>query len=290
VDRCLPSRQLRTFFNQEGAPTDDQVARFVEVEMNGCTEIVAAQAQVREWARQAHAKRHKAEKKAQAALQNQSDQPQQQNRQQQSGGVLAAVAGGAMEHITVGGICYPLECSGPKPAGCKNKKPCTQCNSWGHTKSMPSCPFKSGARNSRGIADSMLQRNVELDPNVANTAAVVAFIGGGGESFWLGAKVGAVGSSRGERIEVQWYEKVGGVYQLEAAALDLMEPRDVVMEEVLLEKVADGKFALSAQDEEAITSKIASMEPRNADDNLLCALCGEDESADPDDDGIICDG
>jgi hypothetical protein len=55
-------------------------------------------------------------------------------------------------------------------------------------------------------------------------------------------------------------------------------------------KVADGKFALSAQDEEAITSKIASMEPRNADDNLLCALCGEDESADPDDDGIICDG
>jgi hypothetical protein len=60
---------LRTFFNQEGAPTDDQVARFVKAEMNGCTEIVAAQAQVREWARQAHAKRHKAETKAQAAPQ-----------------------------------------------------------------------------------------------------------------------------------------------------------------------------------------------------------------------------
>ena len=55
-------------------------------------------------------------------------------------------------------------------------------------------------------------------------------------------------------------------------------------------KVANGKFALSAQDEETITSKIACMEPRNADDTLLCALCGEDESADPDDDGIICDG
>lgn len=155
---------------------------------------------------------------------------------------------------------------------------------------MPSCPFKSGARNSRGIADSMMQRNVEADPNVADTAAVVAFVGGGDEAFWLGAKIGVVGSSRGERIEVQWYEKVGGVYQLEAAALDLMEPRDVVMGEVLLKKVANGKFALSAQDEEAITLKLAAMGPHNTDDNLLCALCGEDESADPDDDGIICDG
>lgn len=115
IDRCLPSKQLRRFFEEVGAPSDAAVAEFVETSMNGCTEIVAAQAQVREWARQAYNKRVTQERNANAQGGKRPKARKEKRRQEQ----------GPQDtrRITVGGIEYPRADAGPKPDKCKQKNP-----------------------------------------------------------------------------------------------------------------------------------------------------------------------
>ena len=110
--------------------------KFVEEEMNGCTEVAAAQAQVREWARQVYNKQNKRNKKRarQSPVGPQSRTNKHRAAAQAAGndatGAVDAV--GAVGVVVVSGVTYPLSDAGPKPSGCKLKAQCKKCNQWGH--------------------------------------------------------------------------------------------------------------------------------------------------------------
>ena len=81
-------------------------------------------------------------------------------------------------------------------------------------------------------------------------AKIIAFVGDEQEPFWLGEEVEVVGSSRGHRVLVKWYAKVGGHY-VEGLA-DLMGLDQVVTGSVELSTNPDGKMVLATADEAAI--------------------------------------
>ena len=104
--------------------------------MNGCTEVAAAQAQVREWARQAYNKQNKRNKKRarQPPAGPQSRANKRRAAAQAAGNDATGAVGavGAVGVVVVSGVTYPLSDAGPKPNGCKLKAPCKKCNQWGH--------------------------------------------------------------------------------------------------------------------------------------------------------------
>ena len=93
----------------------------------------------------------------------------------------------------------------------------------------------------------------------AAPAKVIAFVGDEQEPFWLGEEVGVVGSSRGQRVLVNWYAKVGGYYALEGLA-DLMGLDQVVTDSVELSTNPDGKMVLATADEAAIMAALSQMD------------------------------
>jgi hypothetical protein len=52
---------------------------------------------------------------------------------------------------------------------------------------------------------------------------ITAFTDGTADGFWLGAKHGIKGSSHGVVYEVEWYDEVGGTFELWDDGLDLMK-------------------------------------------------------------------
>lgn len=93
----------------------------------------------------------------------------------------------------------------------------------------------------------------------AAPAKVIAFVGDEQEPFWLGEEVEVVGSSRSQRVLVNWYAKVGGYYALEGLA-DLMGLDQVVTDNVELSTNPDGKMVLATADEAAIMAALSQMD------------------------------
>ena len=74
---------------------------------------------------------------------------------------------------------------------------------------------------------------------VGSDLEVLAFTGGGAEEFWLGQKLGTVGSSKGRRIKVNWLTLVGGVYAFEEK-IDYVKESRVVSSTLSLTKSENG--------------------------------------------------
>lgn len=133
-----------------------------------------------------------------------------------------------------------------------------------------------------------------------DNCVVMAFSDGTEAGFWLGAKRSTKGSSHGTVYEVEWYAEVDGAFELEGVELDLMKTSRLLVEDVdlVFEEGSDSRFFLTSASKALIvaatTERLAQIKSgefvvSDAEDNLPCEICNE-EDADMDDDGIICDG
>jgi len=83
------------------------------------------------------------------------------------------------------------------------------------------------------------------------------------EPFWLGDCIGTVGSSRGERYEVKWFERdLRGRYRLDGT-VDIMKLTDVLVREVTLlpAEGLEGRYKLPAGEEAKIQAALALYQP-----------------------------
>ena len=103
---------------------------------------------------------------------------------------------------------------------------------------------------------------------VGSGLEVLAFTGGGGEDFWLGQKLGTVGSSKGRRVKVNWLAAVGGVYTFEQQA-DYVKESRVVSPTLTLAKSGNG-WLLAVGDRKRIEEKLAvKIDDTSSDEDAL---------------------
>ena len=128
TDKFLPSKVLHAWFSKlDAPPSDSQIAAFVEQDLNGCTELKAAEEAIAKWTRRSFLSRFP--KKA-----NPAHAERRKKARSKSGTLQFAASGRSNMHGAVRHVAQQAPSSSNRPSHIdpKFKTPCKKCGTWSH--------------------------------------------------------------------------------------------------------------------------------------------------------------